>query len=256
MKDKEIEQKRYNDYSRKILIQNNSTDYFTVLGSDNFSSFLREPYLHYELLIRSSISDYQNCKLLDLCCGDGMHSFTGYKNGASVIALDYSENSILLAKKRAFYNNSKIDFRCCDVESLPFENDSFDIVTCAGSFSYIDHNVLINEVKRVLKPGGKFIVVDSFNHNIIYRFNRFIHFLKGQRSYSTLKKIPNNKLLSTLGDNFQELQVKYFGIFIFLAPIFILFLDPSKIAKLLTKLDRIFRAFRKYSFKIVFIARL
>ena len=142
------------------------------------------------------------------------------------------------------------------MESLPFENDSFDIVTCAGSFCYIDHNVLINEVKRVLKPGGKFIVIYSFNDNIIYRFNRFIHFLKGQRSYSTLKKIPNNKLLSTLADNFQELQVKYFGIFIFLVPLFTMFLDSSKIAKLLTRLNSIFRAFRKYSFKNVFIARL
>jgi SAM-dependent methyltransferase len=52
-----------------------------------------------------------------------------------------------------------------------YNNDnSFDIITMAGSLSYLNLEMFIAQVKRILKPCGKLIMIDSFNHNIINLF--------------------------------------------------------------------------------------
>jgi ubiquinone/menaquinone biosynthesis C-methylase UbiE len=114
--------------------------------------------------------------------------------------------------------------------------------------------VFLKEVKRVLKVGGEFIVVDSYNHNIIYRINRFVHFIRGKRSFSTLKRMPNSKLLNYIKMEFSVLDIHYFGIFIFFTPLLKYFIEPLEIYKLMTYLDKKFSFLRRYSFKIVFKA--
>ena len=64
-----------------------------------------------------------------------------------------------------------------DMELLPFENNSFDIVCSAGSLSYGDNLTVMNEIYRVLNQTGSFIAVDSLNNNLIYRLNRYINYL-------------------------------------------------------------------------------
>lgn len=254
MIDKDIEKLRYNTFSLN-RIENNNSDFLNILGSDNFERYLQDPYLKYQELIKLEVFSNPKLTQLDLCCGDGMHSFTAAIEGAEVIALDYAENSIAIARKRSEKIGIKVDFKVQDVQILPFLDNSFDIVTCAGSLSYLDHAIFTNEVKRVLKKNGKLIVLDSFNHNIIYRLNRFLHFLKGQRTYSTLKKIPNNKLLNYFKNAFSELNVRYYGIFIFTVPLLNIFFNPNRVQKIITILDQKFSFLRKYSFKIVIIAK-
>lgn len=58
-----------------------------------------------------------------------------------------------------------------DMEQLPFENESFNIVTSAGSLSYGYQIKVDYEIRRVLKPNGFFICVDSLKHNPIYKIN-------------------------------------------------------------------------------------
>lgn len=58
--------------------------------------------------------------MLDLCSGYGVHSFIGAINGANVIALDYSEKSIEVAKQRTKSLQIDIDFRVFDVEKFTF----------------------------------------------------------------------------------------------------------------------------------------
>ena len=43
---------------------------------------------------------------------------------------------------------------------LPFEDAAFDVVISLMSFRYLDWDPLLTEIKRVTKPGGKFLVVD------------------------------------------------------------------------------------------------
>jgi ubiquinone/menaquinone biosynthesis C-methylase UbiE len=254
MIDKEIEKNRYNEFSRYNGGSSKAEDYLKLLGANSIPIVHRPPYSAYEKHLENLIKFNKNTKLLDLCCGDGVHSFTGAFYGADVIALDYAENSIILAKRRSELNGVKVDFRTCDVEKLPFENEEFDIVTCVGSLSYLDHEIFIKEVKRVLKPQGKFLVVDSFNHNPIYKLNRYIHFIRGKRTLSTIKRMPNNQLLNIIKQNFSNLKVEYYGILAFLTPLLAIILSPTGVSNVIQTFDRILYFLKRHSFKILFIA--
>ncbi len=254
LSDKIIEQERYNISSQKRNSINLGNE-LAKLGAENFSDYLKPPYLYYHRLISNEATKNTALNHLDLCCGDGIHSLTSAKLGANVVGIDYAENSINLAKERAKFHNLNVDFRSGDVESLPFSDSTFDIITCAGSMSYVDHEIFLNHVFRLLKDDGVFICVDSFNHNIFYRINRFIHFVKGERTYSTLKRMPNTELLKKINKRFKRLDVQYFGIFIFLAPFFRIFMNEKKLTELMNTLDRTFWLFKKYSFKVVIKAK-
>ncbi len=53
---------------------------------------------------------------------------------------------------------NRIEYSLADVEHLPFEDASFDtVIDTFGLQSYYDRNQALNEIKRVLKPGGKFL---------------------------------------------------------------------------------------------------
>lgn len=254
MIDKEIEKNRYNEFSRYNAGSSKADEYLKLLGANSIPVIYRPPYSAFEKHLKNIIKSNKNTKLLDLCCGDGVHSFTGALYGAEVIALDYAENSILLAKRRSELNCVEVDFRTCDVEKLPFKSEEFDIVTCVGSLSYLDFEVFIKEVKRVLKPQGKFLVVDSFNHNPIYKLNRYIHFIRGKRTFSTIKRMPNNQVLKRINQNFSNLEVEYFGILAFLAPLLVIFLSPTIVSNIVQTFDRILFFLKRHSFKILFIA--
>ena len=47
----------------------------------------------------------------------------------------------------------------------------------------------MNEIYRVLKQGGILIIVDSLNHNPVYKFNRWIHYLYGNNNEDEIDEI-------------------------------------------------------------------
>lgn len=250
MNNKEIEKSRYNDDSIKKL-KSRSIEDLKIIGADNFPIYLRPPYLAYHNVIKTYVAKKNKISQLDLCCGDGIHSFTGAIEGADVIALDFAEKSIEICRKRNSILNLQVEFRTSDVQTLAFEDKTFDIVTCVGSLSYLDNSILFTEVYRVLKNGGMFLCLDSFNYNPIYRLNRFIHYLRGNRTYSTLTRMPNNKTIQLLEKKFINVKVSYFGIFIFIVPLLNIFISQDKITSILNRLDQYFCKLNRFAFKVV-----
>lgn len=93
--------------------------------------------------------------ILDLGCGEGTRLSLLVSRGRGV-GIDISSKAISLAKKK--YPN--FDFRVGDLEKLPFENKSFDLVYSAFVFEHLDNpEKVIKEVIRVLTPGGKVVVI-------------------------------------------------------------------------------------------------
>jgi ubiquinone/menaquinone biosynthesis C-methylase UbiE len=86
--------------------------------------------------------------------------------------LDISEKSLAVCKSLF----SEVQTRVGNIEKIPLESNSIDIVLAAGSLSYGDHQKVRNEILGVLKPEGSLIVLDSLNHNLAYRMNRYIHY--------------------------------------------------------------------------------
>jgi ubiquinone/menaquinone biosynthesis C-methylase UbiE len=90
-------------------------------------------------------------RLCDVACGSGLAANIASRRGASVAGLDASAALIDIAKART----PEGDFRVGDMNALPFEDDSFDIVT---SFNGIWKGCepALDEVKRVVHQGGRF----------------------------------------------------------------------------------------------------
>lgn len=125
--------------------------------SDYFSEYKIVELLQHE-------SHFAPIKILDFGCGDG-NSVVYLKKHfphSSVFGVDVSEKSILLAQSKKI---SSTEFLHFNGSSLPFENNSFDVVFSSMVFHHIEHQLhldIINEISRVLKPNGRFY---NFEHN-------------------------------------------------------------------------------------------
>jgi len=159
----------------------------------------------------------KNIKILELCCGEGESSEVIIKNFTNIIFADISPLSLEVIKlKFKKYLTNQIKFVECNIESLPFKKDEFDLICCAGGLSYGDNDKVLDEIYRVLKYNGIFIAIDSLNENPIYKLNRYIHYLKGNRTRSTLKRMPDFKLIKKYKDKFGYIKIVYSGLLIWL----------------------------------------
>ena len=169
------------------------------------------PYneVYFKSLIRNSKKGF---KLLEICCGEGQCSEPILENYKDITFADISKNSLDIIKRDfSSYMTGSIKFIECNIENLPFDNEIFDIVACAGGLSYGDNNSVLNEIYRVLKPNGLFICIDSLNDNPIYKFNRYLHYIKGNRTKNTLKRMPDRKLLEYYHLKFGITNIIYSG---------------------------------------------
>jgi ubiquinone/menaquinone biosynthesis C-methylase UbiE len=76
-------------------------------------------------------------RLLDCGCGAGRFARLASDRGASVAGIDASAELIAIATERV----PEGEFRPGDIESLPWEDDSFDLVTGFSSFQFADEKV-------------------------------------------------------------------------------------------------------------------
>ena len=91
---------------------------------------------------------------LDVCCGQGIVAAGLAATGAAVTGLDFSPAMLDIARQRV----PGVIFREGDARSLPFEAGSFDAVTMGFGMLHIpEPETAIAEVRRVLKPGGRFV---------------------------------------------------------------------------------------------------
>ena len=80
--------------------------------------------------------------------------------------------------------------------------------------------------------GGVMIAIDSLNDNPIYRFNRYIHYLKGNRSKSTLIRMPTISLIDKYTKKFEYAEVKFFGAITWIFPLLSKVLSEQALNKL------------------------
>ena len=84
-----------------------------------------------------------------------------YSDVASLVGIDLSPAMLQLARQRARDLSLDIDLREASAESLPFDDNSFDSVVCTLTLcSVADDRRAATEMARVLRSGGKLIVVE------------------------------------------------------------------------------------------------
>lgn len=98
-------------------------------------------------------------KILDVCCGTGDITIALNKNNVEAIGLDFSPAMLSVAKKKA----PSLTFIEGNAMELPFEDNSFDGASISfGLRNTPDYKKVLEEMKRVTKPGGIIACLDSF----------------------------------------------------------------------------------------------
>lgn len=126
-----------------------------------------------EELYRSRRGDPSEFDLLDIGSGTGtwiaMVAATSLP-ARRLVGLDFSAQMTQVATRKAatIAGEDRPQFVNGDSEHLPFADNSFDILTCSHSFHHYPHQEkVITEMHRVLRPGGRLMVIDGFRDNVI-----------------------------------------------------------------------------------------
>ena len=110
-------------------------------------------------------------RVLEIGCGLGTDGAQFAKAGADYTGVDLTDAAIEFAQKRFELFELPGKFRTADAENLDFADNSFDVVYSHGVLHHTpDTAGAIREVHRVLKPGGKAVVMlyhrDSYNYRV------------------------------------------------------------------------------------------
>jgi 2-polyprenyl-3-methyl-5-hydroxy-6-metoxy-1,4-benzoquinol methylase len=109
-------------------------------------------------------------RILEIGCGMGCMAMNWAQRGAVVSAIDLNPTSIAQTKRRFSLLGLDADVRQADAEALPFDDASFDYVYSWGVLHHTpDTAKTIEEVRRVLKPGGRTGVMLYHRNSILYR---------------------------------------------------------------------------------------
>ena len=100
-------------------------------------------------------------RALDLATGTGDIAFALSRRGARVVGLDVTARMIELARAKSPAGTPAPAFLVGDMMALPFPGESFDLVTTGyGLRNVPDLQIAIDEIRRVLKPGGSVVSLD------------------------------------------------------------------------------------------------
>lgn len=252
--DKRLDVSWYDERARNLLASGETGGVERApRGAASIRTIYRAPYLFYEQCIRDLVRPSD--AVLELGAGIGVHTWHLLRTGAHVTATDLSPNALAVLEDNLRPTaEGRLRTRVADIEALPFDDASFDVVTCAGSLSYGDPHRVDAGVLRVLKPGGAFVCIDSLNHNPVYRFNRWVQYRRGIRTLSTLRRMATIERLQSLGRHFTSADIRYFGGASWAMPLVGRLVGQDGAAALSDALDRLFHV-RRSAFKFVLVAR-
>ena len=106
----------------------------------------------------SSHADIKNKNILEVGSGrgGGASYIARYLKPSSITGMDISNEAVGLCSE--FYNIPNLNFVCGDSESIPFPDNSFDVlINVESSHCYGDMSKFLSEAYRILKRGGFFL---------------------------------------------------------------------------------------------------
>jgi len=141
-------------------------------------------------LILGEINTGRSNRILDIGCGTCVFAFRMAADfpASSIFCMDLSSEMVGKAKKKLDSCShlagtmGSVKIKIADSEHLPYAPGSFDYITCSNSFHhYPRQESVAREMCRVLKPGGKALIVDGFKDNFIggFIYDGIVEWLEG-----------------------------------------------------------------------------
>jgi SAM-dependent methyltransferase len=129
----------------------------------------RREYEHMFLAqpLMGRISPFKAPLVLDVATGTGRLPLALARHAhfeGHVIGLDLSRRMLHHATQCVYPYNDRMTFICAPAEALPFDDDTFDIVTCLEALEFMVYpEAVLQELVRVLRPGGTLLVTQRIN---------------------------------------------------------------------------------------------
>lgn len=123
----------------------------------------------YARLVAERAAEYQPRHILETASGTGVVTQQLHRAlpDAEIVATDLNAPMLEQAARRV--GTSRVRFQVADAQSLPFPDDSFDLVVCQFGIMFFPDKVRANsEARRVLRKGGRYMLViwDRIEHNL------------------------------------------------------------------------------------------
>jgi ubiquinone/menaquinone biosynthesis C-methylase UbiE len=151
--------------------------------------------------LEKKLSGIKPQNVLDIGCGNGAFLSRLSPQFECGTGVDLSEGMLKTARAR-HADNKKLQFTKIDGPKLPFDDNTFDVVTSTLSFRYLDWDPMMLEILRVLKPGGRFLVLDmvaapvrinEWGKFLISKFRMMKQRIFYRQYYQALKKLVTSR---------------------------------------------------------------
>ena len=196
-----------------------------------------------------------NSEVLDFGCGIGSSLEKVIKfNPKKITGIDISEVSIRKAKDKVKETESEIELLVDNCEQTKFNSNNFDIVYGTGILHHLNMSMCLDEIKRVLKPGGKLIFIEPLGTNPLINLYRKLTPKSRSEDEHPLVKLD----FDLIEKKFINTKLKYYG---FLTLIFFPFYKTPKnsnIFKFLKIIDQFLfklNIFKKFAWSVLIIAQ-
>ena len=111
--------------------------------------------MQYREIAQDLVSRIKSGRLLDIGTGPGylLREIHTLNPEIELYGLDISNSMVQQASRNLA--DIKVDMQCGNIRATNYDNDSFDLATCSGSFYLWDNPIdSLDEIHRILKPGG------------------------------------------------------------------------------------------------------
>jgi len=155
-----------------------------------------------------SLAKFKGKHILDMGCGTGVNTYDFYKESKDTVGIDISPWAIERAKK----NFKEIDFYVSNSEKTKFPNNYFDIIVNTGLIQYLKNPKLtVDEMHRILKPGGKAIIEVPWKYGI-YNSKIIRKYITGRRNPNDepINVVYDTKMLKNLFRKFKCIKIRPF----------------------------------------------
>ncbi len=131
------------------------------------------------------LPDMRGRDVLDVATGGGHTGLYFASTGAKVTLADLSQAMLDTASKLASERGLEITTACHPAETLPYQDGSFDLVTCrVAAHHFASPSAFVTESARLLRPGGHLLVIDGTAPDELPEAEEWIHAVEKLRDPS------------------------------------------------------------------------